>query len=177
MVLSCFWKSLWRLGANSPLNAQDEDLKCGRNPSKHKIMKSVSFQELRRMEQCYLWGHQDTGHLRGKASMEEKRKVPQKYCQRHSLLLPRALASCRKALDCRMTSFLKRTSPTGQLFPVHRPVWACSETLALLASPVLSSSTGVCNTDSLNISNSCFPALVLTCPQVFSVISGGVLQF
>lgn len=112
-----FWKSLWKLAANSPLNAQDEDLKCGSNPSKHKIMKSVSFQELRRMEQCYLWGHQDMGHLRGKASMEEKRKFLQKYCQRHSLLLPRALASCRKALDCRMTSFLKRTSPTGQLFP------------------------------------------------------------
>jgi len=45
--------------------------------------------------------------------------------------------------------------------------------LALLASPVLSLSMGVCNTDSLNINSSASPGLVLTCPKVFSVTSGG----
>lgn len=49
--------------------------------------------------------------------------------------------------------------------------------LALPASPVLFSSTGVCNTDSLNINNSASPELVLRCPKVSSVTSGGVLQF
>ena len=111
------------------------------------------------------------GRLERQGFSGGEKEVLQKYCQRYSLLLPRALVSYRKALDYMMTSFLKRNSPTRYIF-FHRLVWACSEVLALPASPVLFSSTGVCNTDSLNINNSASPELVLRCPKVSSVTLG-----